>query len=173
MKRGWPFWVGWSQYSQISDVDRLLWRREVVLSSKTNVKTKKDLHLWKIAILAKTWKIRALFAGFVFKTKKISLLSLQRYSLILAVRSKRFLLGFFSKDFDSSGDWTSPSLSFLRPSVPRYDDLNFLLERLFPLEILPGLPNTNKISKKLLQFCNSRYVFSAVLLSKQSKGSKS
>ena len=44
----------------------------------------------------------------------------------------------------------SPNLNLLRPSFPRYNRLDFPLQKLFPFGILLELPISNKNLKKLL-----------------------
>ena len=79
-------------------------------------------------------------------------LRIQGYKMTF--KSEIFLLDFFSqkKKVDRSEDCLHPNLSFLRPSVPRYNNLHFYLERFFPLKILPGFPFWNKISKSYCVF---------------------
>ena len=66
-----------------------------------------------------------------------------------AFRSNKFLHGFLSKNIDRSEDWLHKICSFLRLSVPKTSQLfRFTLKTtFFPLEIFPGLPTTNKLSK--------------------------
>ena len=86
-----------------------------------------------------------------------------------AFRTKIILVDFLSKSFENQ---LHQILAFYDHPFSKYDNANFLLERLFSLKILPGLPTKNKTFQKFVYVCNSHWPVSAVLLWKKSKGSK-
>ena len=83
-----------------------------------------------------------------------------------------FLLSFLLSNFDRFEDWLRQTWAFYDLSFPRCNSLDFPLEKLFLLEILPGLPVRNKISKRSCMFFILNRCFAAELLLRQSKGSE-
>ena len=75
------------------------------------------------------------------------------WSLKKAFRSEIFLLLFLSKKFDRSIDLLNQFSAFYNLSFPRYDNLNFYLETLFPLTNFARVINYKQDFKKLLHIC--------------------
>ena len=75
-----------------------------------------------------------------------------------------FSLDFFSNILTDLKTYLIQIWAFYELLFPRYNKLDFPLEKLFPLEILPGVPIRNKIWKRCCTFLILNKYFVAELL---------
>ena len=71
--------------------------------------------------------------------------------------------GFSFKNFWQIWSPAKPNLSFVWPSIPRYDNLDFPFEKVFPLGKFARVANYRQNFKKLLYVCSvQRFLCSKV-----------